>query len=66
MQYTIGEAKTQFAALIKRTLAGEEISVANRNRPLVKIASVQEDLSNLTWKRNSTTRNGSSSVSTKP
>lgn len=38
---TIHEAKTHLSRLIQEALAGEEIVIANRNQPMVKLTVVQ-------------------------
>ena len=40
---TIHEAKTHLSRLIQEALAGEEIVIANRNKPMVKLAVVHAD-----------------------
>lgn len=40
---TIHEAKTHLSRLIQEALAGEEIIIANRNQPMVKLAVVHAD-----------------------
>jgi prevent-host-death family protein len=40
-QTTIHEAKTHLSRLIKQALAGEEVVIAKRNKPLVKLVPVQ-------------------------
>jgi len=37
---TIHEAKAQLSALIDQTLQGEEVIIARRNKPLVKLVPV--------------------------
>jgi prevent-host-death family protein len=40
---TIHEAKTHLSRLIQEALAGEEIVIANRNQPMVKLLVVRAD-----------------------
>ena len=40
---TIHEAKTHLSRLIRETLAGEEIVIANRDKPLVKLVVYKEE-----------------------
>ena len=40
---TIHEAKTHLSRLIRETLAGEEIVIANRDKPLVKLVVYREE-----------------------
>ncbi len=40
MQVNIHEAKSQLSKLIKAALAGEEVIIANGNRPVVKLVPV--------------------------
>jgi prevent-host-death family protein len=42
MQVTIHEAKTHLSKLIRKALAGEEVVIARRNRPLVKLVVLPE------------------------
>lgn len=39
---TIHEAKTHLSRLIQQALAGEEIVIANRNEPMVRLEVVRE------------------------
>ena len=41
---TIHEAKINLPKLMKKALAGEEIIIDKRNQPLVKLASIAENL----------------------
>jgi prevent-host-death family protein len=40
---TIHEAKTHLSRLIRETLSGEEIIIANRDKPLVKLVVYRDD-----------------------
>ena len=42
MQFTIHAAKTNLSKLIEAALAGEEVIIANGNKPVVKLVSVQQ------------------------
>ncbi len=37
VQVTIHEAKTHLSKLIKKALKGEEVIIANRNQPLIRL-----------------------------
>jgi prevent-host-death family protein len=39
-QITIHEAKTHLSQLIEQALAGEEVIIAKRNKPLVKLVPI--------------------------
>jgi prevent-host-death family protein len=39
--YTIHDAKTQFSRLVDRALSGEDVIIARRKRPLVKLTPLQ-------------------------
>jgi antitoxin (DNA-binding transcriptional repressor) of toxin-antitoxin stability system len=39
-QYNIGEAKARLPALVRETLAGDEVIIARDNKPLVKLVPV--------------------------
>ena len=39
-QVTIHEAKTQLSKLIQMVLAGEEVIIAKRDKPLVKLVMI--------------------------
>ncbi|HEY5791703.1 MAG TPA: type II toxin-antitoxin system Phd/YefM family antitoxin [Chthoniobacterales bacterium] len=39
-QVTIHEAKTQLSRLIQKALAGEEVIIANRDKPVVRLAVI--------------------------
>ncbi|VAW30944.1 Prevent host death protein, Phd antitoxin [hydrothermal vent metagenome] len=41
-QVTIHQAKTHLSRLIQQALAGEEIIIANRNQPVVKLVALPE------------------------
>lgn len=41
-QVTIHQAKTHLSKLIQQALAGEEIIIANRNQPVVKLVALPE------------------------
>jgi len=41
-QYNIAEAKARFSELVKLALQGEEIVIARDNRPLLRLALVNE------------------------
>ena len=38
---TIHEAKTNLSKLIQKALAGEEVIIANRNTPVVKLVAIE-------------------------
>ena len=40
-KFTIHQAKTQLSRLIQRALRGEEVVIANRDQPLVKLSAIQ-------------------------
>jgi prevent-host-death family protein len=42
MQFTIHAAKTNLSKLIEAALAGEEVIIANGNKPVVKLVPVQQ------------------------
>ncbi len=42
IQVTIHQAKTHLSKLIQQALAGEEIIIANRNQPVVKLVALPE------------------------
>ena len=42
MTSTIHEAKTNLSKLIQKALAGEEVIIANRNKPVVKLVAIEE------------------------
>lgn len=41
-QVSIHQAKTQLSRLIQKALAGEEVVIANRNKPVVRLTMVEE------------------------
>lgn len=41
-QYNIAQAKAQLSELVQRALAGEEIVIARDNRPLLRLAPLNE------------------------
>ena len=41
-QYNIAEAKSHFSELVKLALSGEEVVIARGNKPLLKLALLQE------------------------
>lgn len=41
----IHEAKAKLSEILRRTLAGERIFIARRNRPLVELVSVESETS---------------------
>jgi antitoxin (DNA-binding transcriptional repressor) of toxin-antitoxin stability system len=41
-QYNIAEAKSRFSELVKLALQGEEIVIARDNKPLLRLAPVNE------------------------
>ncbi len=41
-KYTIHQAKSQLSKLIQQALNGEEVIIANRDKPLVKLTLVQQ------------------------
>jgi prevent-host-death family protein len=41
-QYNIAEAKSRFSELIKLALSGEEVVIARDNKPLIRLAPVNE------------------------
>lgn len=41
-QYNIAEAKSHFSELVKLALQGEEIVIARDNKPLLRLAPVNE------------------------
>lgn len=43
MTSTIHEAKTNLSKLIQKALAGEEVIIANRNKPVVKLVAIEEE-----------------------
>lgn len=45
MTSTIHEAKTNLSKLIQKALAGEEVIIANRNKPVVKLVAIEEEKS---------------------
>lgn len=42
-QVTIHEAKTQLSRLIQKALAGEEVIIANRDKPVVRLTVVTDE-----------------------
>ena len=42
-QVTIHEAKTQLSKLIQMVLAGEEVIIAKRDKPLVKLVMIEAE-----------------------
>ena len=43
MKVTIHEAKTHLSRLIQKALDGEEVIIAKRNQPLVKLVTISPD-----------------------
>ena len=43
MRVTIHEAKTHLSRLIQKALDGEEVIIAKRNQPLVKLVTISPD-----------------------
>ncbi|WP_018969006.1 type II toxin-antitoxin system Phd/YefM family antitoxin [Rubritalea marina] len=43
MTSTIHEAKTNLSKLIQRALAGEEVIIANRHKPVVKLVAIEQE-----------------------
>jgi prevent-host-death family protein len=43
MQVTIHEAKTHLSRLIQKALDGEEVIIAKRNQPLIKLVTIPPD-----------------------
>jgi antitoxin (DNA-binding transcriptional repressor) of toxin-antitoxin stability system len=41
MQATIHQAKTHLSKLIRQALAGEEVIIANRDKPLVRLEAIK-------------------------
>ena len=41
-QYNIAEAKSHFSELVKLALSGEEVVIARDNKPLLRLAPMQE------------------------
>ncbi len=48
-QYTIYQAKTHFSKLLQKALNGEEVIIANRDRPLLKLTVIQQPKRELLW-----------------
>lgn len=42
MMVNIHDAKTHFSRLIKRAIAGEEITIAKNGKPLLKLVPIEE------------------------
>jgi prevent-host-death family protein len=40
--YTVHQAKTQLSKLIQKALAGEEIIISNRHKPVIKLTVIQQ------------------------
>ncbi|MEP7072323.1 MAG: type II toxin-antitoxin system Phd/YefM family antitoxin [Verrucomicrobiota bacterium] len=53
-QATIHQAKTHLSRLIKQALAGEEVIIANRDKPVVRLEAIQPPKSKrkLGWAKN--------------
>lgn len=43
MQVTIHQAKTHLSRLLKRVAAGEEIIIANGNRPVARLVGIETE-----------------------
>ena len=39
-QFNLAEAKAHFSEIVRRAMRGEEVIVANRNRPVVRIVPI--------------------------
>ena len=42
MQFNINEAQSQFSELIRLALMGEEVIIAKRNKPLVRLVPIEK------------------------
>jgi prevent-host-death family protein len=44
-QVSISQAKAQFSRLVKRAIAGEEIVIAKKGKPVARLVALESDVS---------------------